>query len=417
MCVARQLLRTARLLPDELTAAVKQTRHAEVMHHLAQRFYYHAEHYYPPQVLQAVEAFSRAGYSDRFVEQAFVGRLDDLMQNCSPKRMVQVLRAATLLKVSPVEIWWPVVEPVCELHVKNIVEGIPTTVDALASLPCDTHELIDAYCFQLQCVPTSTAVFSKSLERLARHYDAERRRKLDTYKDRAYLLLKEDTLHGRDRLNLVAACQRLDWDLPQTTADVDIDELPWQARLRVRTPLAATKNRVEEKLRDAKYVIVSLPDELLDLAQLGECDFVRQILLSTQLTGSIKKYSPSQVVQIVRAANLVHDFSTTLVREALEILDRVYPQLDLAQRIWVHEAAVLCDHPLQKEDVHVSERLFGNFVAVGSVGVVSDNGGTSTTHGWRPRMTEDSFCDGEATPSRILREKYLQKRGWNVEHR
>lgn len=409
MATARQLLRASGLTPDELIAAVKTTRDVEVMHHLAQRFYHFAEHFYPPQVVTAAEAFARAGYSDCFVEQAFMGRLDDVMQNCSPKRAVQVLRAATVLKVNPVESWWPVVEPLCVHHVKNIVEGIPATVDALGSLPVDTHELLDAYCFQLQCIPTPVAVFSKSLERLSRHY--QRQTKLDVHKDRAYELLKDDNLHPRDRLNLVAACQRLQWS--SNSSEVDVDELQWQSRLHVRTPLTATKNRIEEKLQDVKYVTFSLPDELLDLALLGESEFVRLALQAPRVAVALKKYTPYQLAQMVRAACLAGDISSAFIRDALSTLDILYPQLDLAQRIWVHEAATLCDHALQNEEVHVSERLFGDYVAVGSVGVVSSSG----TKGWRPQLVEDAFCDGEVTPTRELRDRYLAKRGWNVEYR
>jgi len=55
----------------------------------------------------------------------------------------------------------------------------------------------------------------------------------------------------------------------------------------------------------------------------------------------------------------------------------------------------------------VRERLFGDSVAVGTVAVEG---------GKRPYQVEDFFCDGNLTPLRRLRDKYLEKRGVEISY-
>jgi len=452
---ARQLLRAARLSPEELITQVKGVKEGELCHHLAKRFYNHAEHFFPPQMVQTMEAFGRSGYAgDAYIDAAFIGRLDDITANCGTRRLVQLLRAASVLRIEPLEEWWPtVVEPLCIEHVKNIVEGIPTMVDALSELPDVDYRvgaLLEGFRIQLECAPGVTpAIFSKSLERLSRVYK-KKGLNLDPLRDHAYGLMKDSkSLHSKDRLNLLTAFERLNWEAPaplltttyKSTAD-DIDDLHWQAQLLFRTPLETTKNRIEahvkglKKPEDRKYVWHELPHDALALAQLGESSFVSYLLAEPSIpsSGVVKKYSAQQHCALVRAAALSE--CTSNVQESMDILDRLYPQLTLMERRQVHEVAVLADHKLKHEPV-TADRLFldqgqrqglnrndhdasvDTRRRVGSVTIFADDlrKDPGMDRGWRPISPGDVFSNNEPSPAQKLRERYMKRKGFTVEHR
>jgi len=67
---------------------------------------------------------------------------------------------------------------------------------------------------------------------------------------------------------------------------------------------------------------------------------VRVILQSPRVVAALKKYTPLQMAQMLRAAHLSGDME--FVGKALDYLDRVYFALDLTQKAWIHEASIIC---------------------------------------------------------------------------
>merc|ERR550534_2905693 len=115
---------------------------------------------------------------------------------------------------------------------------------------------------------------------------------------------------------------------------------------------------------------------------------------------------------MLRAATLSEAFLP--VERLLEMVDRLYGQLDLVERRWVHEAAVLVDHPLKKEPVSALPLFSRGSTSVGSVAVDA----VGPQKGCRPvGLWGNFFVDGAETPLRKLIEKYLKKQGWEVDYR
>lgn len=129
-----------------------------------------SEQFYPPQIVESLTTFGKIGFSDSdALLRLFESRMDDVLNEASPKRMVQLIEAFANLEI-PIASVWPEIRVALIRVIPQLKRGIPSVLKSLASMGCADIELAHALLVQAECLlgETEASYFVQSIEAASR---------------------------------------------------------------------------------------------------------------------------------------------------------------------------------------------------------------------------------------------------------
>eukprot|EP00405_Crypthecodinium_cohnii_P036680 CAMPEP_0206544500 /NCGR_PEP_ID=MMETSP0325_2-20121206/11566_1 /ASSEMBLY_ACC=CAM_ASM_000347 /TAXON_ID=2866 /ORGANISM="Crypthecodinium cohnii, Strain Seligo" /LENGTH=450 /DNA_ID=CAMNT_0054043283 /DNA_START=172 /DNA_END=1525 /DNA_ORIENTATION=- len=375
--------RAPNLEPHELVSMLsdlEQERSCDVhlFGALSSRFYANVSEFFPPQVDAVLGSFARLGYADEALLRGFAGRLTDLASDASPRRVVRLLKHATMLELPP-HVWLEGLLPQLEQKLPYTREGLPTILECLHTLQWKDPELVKLLVTQGLIVADELNVsfFTKLFERFSRH---GLEHKEATQKAVKLASSAKASMDFRDALNLLAGLKRIssaseaanklesslvarldatssheaggkksllvknEWESDGDRVAVVLD---WMERLSLQSaPLLKTcTNLVEtEMAKDKRFARSKLPGALHSLAALSTKEELPTVLalLSTLLKQPVvAKYDGEGLALLFRAAasmELGGVGSAEVLTSLLPHVARSVSQLPLMERRLLLEA-------------------------------------------------------------------------------
>lgn len=242
---------------------------------LARRFLQNAEEFFPPQIDELLAVFADLGFHDDALLRGFVGRMGDVIDTASPKRVVWIMRSGAALRLRP-DAWFPHLLPQLKFHIPNMREGIPSVLSSLSELRVRDPVLAEVLLTQGLLAELDDGYFSRVFDRWSRHglphEEAEMRAKK--------LAIGASGMDVRDRLNLLSGLLRcglvleaekleavLEDHLRRASAKEVVRAIGWMRRLCLRGVLwQSSAEGVELSLKTKNFARDHLIDAVHGLA-------------------------------------------------------------------------------------------------------------------------------------------------------
>eukprot|EP00927_Polykrikos_kofoidii_P038325 TRINITY_DN3265_c0_g3_i1.p1 TRINITY_DN3265_c0_g3~~TRINITY_DN3265_c0_g3_i1.p1 ORF type:complete len:559 (-),score=101.75 TRINITY_DN3265_c0_g3_i1:94-1770(-) len=405
---------------DELVA--ERNGDARVLQALSLRFRSHAEEFFPPQIDSVLASFAELSYSDEALLHGFAGRLDDMMSDASPRRVVRVLRNGAKLRFPPHD-WLDGVLPQLHRHMPNLREGVPSCLASLHALRWNEPELVELLLTQglIVAEELGDAFFTRVFETWSRHGV----RHANAEKVAVTLVTKDFDL--RDSINLLAGLRRCSGKEQAKAADgleqkivtllntAPIEQvvvaLTWMQRLSFQSTLVwrASADAVELALQNRKFVRDQLPIAAHALASvLGESSTAAEaallvnLLRAKETTDMLPRYQATQLLHVLHATAIAavacgpgsaseKDLASSMPGAMTDAVTRLTRQLTLPERRCFWQAAIVLQDVLNR---NVGKAV----AATTNLGRALDEDIRwlaplpALTEGWRP---DDGKHDGE----------------------
>ena len=324
---------------------------------LAARTAASSEQYYPPQIVDVLSIFSKIGFSDPVLFEFISARKDDVLNECSPKRIVSLLDALSELQLPLFHASvWPDLRVQLVRVLPQLRRGIPTVLQALARQGCADTELIDALVAQAECVyktgEIEKGVFFKSLECASR---MPAYRSILTPLLQSHLTSLTDTditvNQAVDLLVAASRCQLADVEVlhAKIKSGLTSEDVFKCARLMAsmsRHGLGAGTtseliiNFVETNLRNEQF-FKFLPHSVLSMALLttdAENEFANTVLTALAQSPSLDRLSAEKLLCLLRAAH-ISQASQQVVDPILSHLNPIARQLSVRESRYLWEVA------------------------------------------------------------------------------
>ena len=109
-------------------------------------------YFYPPQILQTLSLFGEISYSATELFSFLISRKTCLLNEASPKRLVELLRAMAALNL-PIfhQAIWPELRAQLVQQLPQIRRGVPSIINSLSRQDCADEELVEALITQSVC--------------------------------------------------------------------------------------------------------------------------------------------------------------------------------------------------------------------------------------------------------------------------
>ena len=316
---------------------------------LAKRAAASPEQFYPPQIVEAISLFSRIGLADRnALSHLFLARRDDVLNEASPKRMVELVEAFANLDLPLCEHTelWPEFRTALIRVIPQLKRGVATVIKSLASLRCTDTELLHALLVQAECVrgEVEHQFFTQAIEAASRVQGLE-----EPVRTAIDVLLNErkkfSVLQSVDLLTAAlrsshSASDKLANRIEEHLASSDVYS---QARVLAAMGRQGLKSKsvgdvIEKSLNNADFKHRMLPHTLWAGALVGGADEVLNLVLRNQIMGHIDRLSADKLLAVLRSAAVIgaEPESVAAVKDALAT---VAQQLSIRQQRLLWEVA------------------------------------------------------------------------------
>jgi len=378
--------------PDDVTRSCSELvkeRSGDVflLQALSKRFHESAEEFFPPQIDEILGCFAELGHADEPFLAGFIGRLDDVIADASPRRVVRLLRNGAILQLEP-DAWLSFVLPQLHRHLPNLREGVPSVLGSLHALRLDDAELIDLLATQglLVARKSDDGFFARLFEQWSRHGASH-----EEMEGRGRELAGSciEAFDIRDSLNLLAGLVRcgaaeastLEGQLEDKLRGAALEDavvaLLWMRRLSLRSARLwqVCGDSVELALKNQKFVRDHLPESMDTLASLGgagaegeaEATLVASLLSAAETQKALPRYPAHKALQLLRAAALTADkegldakvVAALPLREAAMQVARMGQQLTLWERRAARQAAELIDDVGKRHGLSLEAEISG----------------------------------------------------------
>lgn len=320
------VVKTLRQLAQERCADVK------LLAALSRRFHSYAEEFFPPQIDELLGHFATLGYTDDYLLNGTLGRLQDLAATASPRRVIRLMRAGSALRWKAEE-WFPELLPALRQNLPNFREGIPSALASLHAIRWKDAELQELFLTQgfLVAEESNDIYLARVLEAWSRTCAKD-----PEVTDRMEQLAEQicapesnkntELAHDmRDALNVLATLMRsspesklisqLEAHLSSKLRGASYAEamltLQWMQRLALRSAelWEACAEVVELGLKEKSFVRDHFADAVHCLASLSvskdEAALVSKLISSAEAQRAASRQTAEKTLRVLHAASII----------------------------------------------------------------------------------------------------------------